>query len=149
VDPLPERVRLVAAPGALRDVVLEVLGWRVDDGETLLTCRLVDGSVGRVPAAWTDLPLRVVASRSLGVLGSPAGWRRLAEVAAGVGGRPVSGAACVENGGADGGAAGVVDRREDDRCGRGVGALPPAVQQRVMVALARLLARLVEGERDE
>ena len=75
----------MAAPGALRDVVLEVLGWRVDDGETLLTCRLVDGSVGRVPAAWTDLPLRVAASRPLGVLGSPAGWRRLAEVAAGVG----------------------------------------------------------------
>jgi len=79
VDPLPERVRLVAAPGALRDVVLEVLGWRVDEGETLLTCRLVDGSVGRVPARWTDLPLRVPATRPLGVLASPTGWRRLAE----------------------------------------------------------------------
>jgi hypothetical protein len=78
---LPERVRLVAAPGALRD--LEVLGWRVDDGETLLTCRLIDGSVGRVPAAWTDLPLRVPAVAALGVLASPAGWRRLAERAAG------------------------------------------------------------------
>jgi hypothetical protein len=145
VDPLPDRVRLVAAPGALRDVVLEVLGWRVDDGETLLTCRLLDDSVGRVPAAWTDLPLRVAAVASLGVLASPAGWRRFAERATGLTGRPVSGAACVENGGADGGAAGVVDRREDDRWET----LPPAVQQRVTLALARLLARLVEGERDE
>ena len=110
VDPLPERVRLVAAPGALRDVVLEVLGWRVDDGETLLTCRLVDGSVGRVPAAWTDLPLRAPAPRPLGVLASPTGWRLLAERVAGVAGRPVSAAACIENGGADGGAAGIVDR---------------------------------------
>ena len=51
-------MRLIAAPGALRDVELEVLGWRVDDGETMLTCRLIDGSVGRVPARWTDLPRR-------------------------------------------------------------------------------------------
>ena len=36
VDPLPERVRLMAAPGALRDVELEVLGWRIDDGESCL-----------------------------------------------------------------------------------------------------------------
>jgi hypothetical protein len=40
---LPERVRLIAAPGALRDLELVVLGSRVDDGETLPTCRLVDG----------------------------------------------------------------------------------------------------------
>jgi len=30
VDVLPERVRLVAGPGDLRDVELEVLGWRTE-----------------------------------------------------------------------------------------------------------------------
>src|SRR6059058_3198183 len=81
VEFLPERVRLIAAPGALRDVELEVLGWRVDDGETLLTCRLVDGNVGRVPARWSDLPLRGAPQLPLGVLGSPTAWRQFAEVA--------------------------------------------------------------------
>jgi hypothetical protein len=51
VDPLPARVRLVAAPGALRDLELEVLGWRTWAGELMLRCRLVDGSVGDIPAA--------------------------------------------------------------------------------------------------
>ncbi len=101
---------MVAAPGALQDVVLEVLGWRVDDGQTLLTCRLLDGSVGRVPAAWTDLPLRVAAGPVLGVLASSSGWRAFGERAAGLGGRPRRGAAFVENGGVDGGPVGVVDR---------------------------------------
>ena len=59
VDPLPERVRLVAAPGELRGVELEVLGWRTEDGEMALLCRLVDGSAGTIPARWTDLPWRV------------------------------------------------------------------------------------------
>jgi hypothetical protein len=49
-------VRLVAGPGDLRDVELEVLGWRTWAGELMLRCRLVDGSVGEVPAAWSDLP---------------------------------------------------------------------------------------------
>jgi len=62
---LPARVRLVAAPGELRDVELEVLGWRTWAGELMLRCRLVDGSVGDIPAAWTDLPRRVVVSRPL------------------------------------------------------------------------------------
>src|SRR5215208_995996 len=58
VDPLPERVRLVAAPGGLRGVELEVLGWRTEAGETAVICRLVDGSAGTLPARWTDLPWR-------------------------------------------------------------------------------------------
>jgi hypothetical protein len=37
VEFLPERVRLVAAPGALRDVELAVLGWRTEGGETALS----------------------------------------------------------------------------------------------------------------
>ena len=75
MDALPERVRLVGAPGELRDVELVVLGWRTEEGETALICRLLDGSSGTVPARWTDLPRRVAPSPALGVLGSPAGWR--------------------------------------------------------------------------
>ena len=69
---------MVDAPGELRDVELEVLGWRTEDGETALICRLVDGSSGTVPARWTDLPRRVAPAPTLGVLASPAGWRLLA-----------------------------------------------------------------------
>jgi len=47
---LPERVRLVHAPGELRDRELEVLGWRTEAGETALICGLVDGSAGTIPA---------------------------------------------------------------------------------------------------
>jgi hypothetical protein len=38
VEVLPDRVRLIAAPGELRDVELAVLGWSTDDftGETVL-----------------------------------------------------------------------------------------------------------------
>jgi hypothetical protein len=74
---LPERVRLVAAPGELRDVELAVLGWRTERGETALICRLVDGSSGMIPARWTDLPRRVQAQPSVGGFGSPAAWRLL------------------------------------------------------------------------
>jgi hypothetical protein len=76
---LPERVRLVAAPGELLGVVLEVQGWTTDDrsGETALLCRLVDGSVGEIPARWTDLPWRSVPEAAVGGIGSPAGWRLL------------------------------------------------------------------------
>jgi hypothetical protein len=76
---LPERVRLVAAPGGLRDRELEVLGWTTDDesGEVALLCRLVDGSAGEIPARWTDLPVRVAPERALGGFGSPAAWRLL------------------------------------------------------------------------
>jgi hypothetical protein len=76
---LPERVRLVAAPGALRDRELAVLGWTSDDDsdEIALLCRLVDGSAGEIPARWTDLPVRVEPQRSFGGVGSPAAWRLL------------------------------------------------------------------------
>ena len=70
-------MRLVAAPGALRDVELEVFGWRTEHGETVVRCRLVDGSVGTIPARWTDLPRRVQAQPSVGGFGSPAAWRLL------------------------------------------------------------------------
>jgi hypothetical protein len=84
------------------------------------------------------------------LLGSPAGWRLFADVAGGVrSGRPLRGAASAENGGANVGSARVGDQREDDRGGSGVGDAAAAVQQQVTLALARLLAQLVEGERDE
>jgi hypothetical protein len=79
VDRLPERVRLVAAPGALCGVELEVLGWRTERGEVALRCRLIDGSVGTIPARWTDLPWRREPQLLVGGLGSPAGWRVLLE----------------------------------------------------------------------
>src|SRR3954449_2240413 len=95
VDPLPERVRLVAAPGELRDVELAVLGWRTEDGEVALRCRLIDGSAGTIPARWTDLPARAAEEHSLGVLASPAAWRLLAErLGALRSRRPVRAAAC-------------------------------------------------------
>jgi hypothetical protein len=76
---LPERVRLIDAPGGLRDRELGVLGWTSDDdsGELVLLCRLVDGSAGEIPARWTDLPLRVEQPRAVGGFGSPAAWRLL------------------------------------------------------------------------
>jgi hypothetical protein len=76
---LPERVRLVAAPGGLRDRELLVLGWTTDDesGELALLCRLVDGSAGEIPARWTDLPVRGELPRVVGGVGSPAAWRLL------------------------------------------------------------------------
>jgi len=85
VEVLPERVRLVAAPGDLRDVELGVLGWRTEDGETALVCRLIDGSAGTIPARWTDLPRRGVIERPLGVVdaGRLAAARRAAGGAAG------------------------------------------------------------------
>jgi hypothetical protein len=76
---LPERVRLVAAPGGLQGRELAVLGWTTDDdsGEVALLCRLVDGSAGEIPARWTDLPVRVEPQRPVGGVGSPAAWRLL------------------------------------------------------------------------
>jgi len=84
VDVLPERVRLVAAPGDLRDVELEVLGWRTEDGETALICRLVDGSPGTIPARWTDLPLRAPVEPRLGTVATPEAWRLWGERLAGL-----------------------------------------------------------------
>ena len=68
-------MRLIAAPGELRDLVLDVLGWSTDDftGETVLLCRLTDGSSGEIPARWTDLPWRIAPEVTVGGRGSPAG----------------------------------------------------------------------------
>lgn len=79
MDPLPETVRLIAAPGVLRDVELEVFGWRTERGETMVRCRLVDGSMGTVPARWTDLPRTAEPEPVGGVLASPAAWRLLGD----------------------------------------------------------------------
>jgi hypothetical protein len=77
VDPLPERVRLVAAPGELRGRELEVLGWQNRDGVTSVICRLVDGAPGAVPACWTDLSERAPGERRVSAIASLAGWRLL------------------------------------------------------------------------
>ena len=39
-------MRLTEAPGDLGGVELEVLGWRTEEGETALICRLPDGEFG-------------------------------------------------------------------------------------------------------
>jgi len=140
---------LVAAPGELRGVELEVLGWRTWAGELMLRCRLVDGSVGDIPAVWTDLPRRVAPPAALGVLGSPAAWRLLAERVEWVRSRPARGAA-----------SGVTEVVVSGQLALAVSGerlvaaavwetLPPEVQREVTARLARLLARLVEVERDE
>ena len=76
---MQERVRLVAAPAGLRDLELEVRGWTTDEqsGEIALSCRLVDGSVGEIPARWTDLPVWAEPGRPVGGFGSPMAWRLL------------------------------------------------------------------------
>lgn len=112
VDSLPERVRLVEAPGELRNVELEVLGWTSEAGETVLICRLVDGSTGTIPARWTDLPWRAQPELAVGGLGSPAGWRLLLARAERVRARrPGRGRASSENGGDDVGTARACDER--------------------------------------
>ena len=95
----------------------------VEDGETALICRLVDGSTGTVPARWTDLPVRVAAPEPLGVLATPAGWRLFGERLRGLTRRrPSLGGASVENGGGDVRAARVAgERAGTDGAGGGVG----------------------------
>jgi hypothetical protein len=147
---LPERVRLVGAPGGLRDRELEVLGWRTEAGETALICRLVDGSAGTIPARWTDLRWRVEPEPVGGALGSPAGWRLLLERGERLRGRrPRRGRASGENGGGDVGPARARDRRAALVPAAVWETLPPERQLEVTLRLARLLARMVEGERDE
>lgn len=149
VDSLPERVRLVAAPGELRDVGR---GARVEDRgrEVALCCRLIDGSAGTIPARWIDVSRRAAEERPLGTRASPAGWRLLAErLEALRSRRPARGRACVQNGGDRVGTARALGERGDaGGCG-GVGALPPERQREMRSRLARLLARLVVAERDE
>jgi hypothetical protein len=143
-------VRLVDAPGELCGVELEVLGWRTEQGEVALRCRLIDGSVGTIPARWTDLPRASPAECRLGVLASPAGWRLVCErLKALRERRPVPGAAPVENGGADVGTARAGVGRAGGGGGGGVGDVPPWLQIEATLRRARLLARLVEAERDE
>jgi hypothetical protein len=110
VDPLPKRVRLVDAPGSLRDRELEVLSWTTDSDQTALICRLPDGTAGRLPARWTDLPRRIEPKTVVGGIGSPAGWRLLLARAGELRGRrPVRGRVSGENGGARVRTAGVGD----------------------------------------
>ena len=122
VEFLPERVRLIAAPGELRDVELEVLGWSTDDfsGETVLLCRLLDGSSGEIPARWTDLPWRVAPELAVGGIGSPAGWRLLLARAERLR-RPRRGRASGENGGDRVGTARVGGARRRRSCRRRCG----------------------------
>ena len=92
------RCGVFARPGAaggrprqLQNVELVVLGWRTEDGETALICRLVDGSTGTIPARWTDLAVA-------GGAGAGGRWGRLA------GGVAVVVGACRAAGWARGGA---------------------------------------------
>jgi hypothetical protein len=61
----------------LRDVELDVFGWRTENGETMVCSQLVAGSMGTIPAPWTDLPRVSSGAEPLGVMVSPAGWRCL------------------------------------------------------------------------
>jgi hypothetical protein len=147
---LPERVRLAHAPGDLRDVEVAVLGWRTEAGETTLVCRLLDGSAGTIPARWTDLPLRVIPERPLGVLASPPAWRLLLVRVAAVSERcPRPGRACAETGGDMSGQLALALREETVVPAAVWETLPPDAQQQVTLKLARLVARLLEAERDE
>ena len=122
VEVLPAQVRLIDAPGELRDVVLDVLGWSTDDftGETVLLCRLLDGTAGEIPARWTDLPWRETPVAPVGGLGSPVGWRLFLARGERLR-RPRRGRVSVENGGARVGTARVSGGRGDGRSGSGVG----------------------------
>ena len=151
MDPLPERVRLVAAPGALRDV--ELGGVRVADGagETVVSCRLVDGSVGTIPARWTDLPAGRVGGEPLGV--DRCRRRGGGVVASGRGGCGrgvrVGAEPPVKTEVRDVGTARAGSRGEVLVAAAVWETLPPERQREVTIQLARLLARLVEAERDE
>jgi hypothetical protein len=117
-----ERVRLVAAPGGLRDVELEVLGWRTEPGEVALNFRLIDGSTGTIPARWTDLPRREEPEPALGSLGSPPAWRPFREPLERLQAlRPRRRRASGENGGARVATARACDQRADGGRGGGLG----------------------------
>ncbi len=142
-------MRLVHAPGKLRDVELEVRGWRTEDGEVALNCRLIDGSAGTIPARWTDLPRVSVGELPLGVVASPAacgcsvsGWRRCGPFV-----RPEPQPAAKTEVEMSGQLA--LQTSEALVAAAVWETLPPERQQEVTVQLARLLARLLEAERDE
>jgi hypothetical protein len=143
-------VRLVAAPGALRGVELEVLGWRTEEDETALRCRLIDGSVGTIPARWTDLPPRVAPEPAVGGLGSPAAWRLLGEGVEGLRrGRPRGRAASAETEVAMSGQLALATSEQVLVAAAVWETLPPVRQREVTLRLAWLLARSMEAERDE
>ena len=52
---LPERIRIIWPHHRLCGTELVVHGWVHIDGEIHLRLTLTDGSVGCLPAAWTDL----------------------------------------------------------------------------------------------
>jgi hypothetical protein len=52
---LPERIRVEWPHHQLFGVELEVHGWRCIDGEVHLRVRLADGSIGCLPATWTNV----------------------------------------------------------------------------------------------
>jgi hypothetical protein len=142
-------VRLIAAPGGLRDVELEVFGWRTEHGETMVRCRLVDGSMGTIPARWTDLP-RVSAEAELlwwgsrrQVGGDWVSWsRRCGRGVRGDAESPVKTEVSMSGQLALGLSEVLVAAAMWE-------SLPPERQREVTIQLARLLARLVEAERDE
>jgi len=80
--PLPDRVRLIEAPGELRGAVLEVDGWRHLRGELVIRGRTADGARALLPAAWTDLPRTPASERApaLDLVATAEGWRRFAVV---------------------------------------------------------------------
>ena len=131
VDPLPDRVRLVAAPGELRGRELEALRWENRDGVTTVICRMVDGAPGAVPACWTDLPEREPGEPAVGAVASLSGWRLLLERGERLRSRPRRRGASGENGGGDVGTARARGQRGGGRgAGVGVGDAPgggPAV----------------------
>ena len=150
MDPLPAWVRLIAAPGGLRDAELEVFGWRTEHGETMVRCRLVDGSMGTIPARWTDLPRVGSGADPLGVI------VLAGRVARGCGARSRR-CGCGVRVGAESPVKTEVSMSGQLALGLSevlVAAavwesLPPERQREVTIQLARLLARLVEAERDE
>ena len=115
-----------------------------------MVCRLVDGSVGEIPARWTDLPRRTEGERSLGVVATPTAWRLLGErLGALKARRPGRAQRSVKTEVSVSGQLALV-MGEQTVVGAAVWeTLPPGTQQAIVLALARLLARLVEEERDE
>jgi hypothetical protein len=131
--------------------MVEELGWTTDGDETALICGLADGSAGWLPARWTDLPWRVAPEVVGGAVASLTGWRALIERAEELGQRrPRRRGDSGANGGGDVGTAGASDRNRKRFVAAAVWqTLPVERRLEVTVRLARLLARLVEVERNE
>ena len=139
----------MAAPGELRDVELEVLGWRTEDGETALICRLLDGSSGTIPRAGATFPggSRRSCRSTLSARRRPGGccWlapSRCGAVRAGVEPPPKTEANMP-------GQLALATSEEAVVPAAVWETLPPEVQIEVTIRLARLLAQTVEAERDE